>query len=161
MSYKSFTEDPVNMAVISALIGTCVALIGTKLYDWNNSVGLRKQNLRNVKKLLDAHRLRFNEIVDRAGTDQVHPHISVQPVYNLLQGDWTNETKDSDLLNNLYTHIENIEQIARVFNIMDIRSGGFTTVQRDEGKNIEDNLVAAIPIMLANLDKCIESIPKK
>ncbi len=158
MSCNTFTEDPIKMAFVSALIGTLIALVGTKIYEKIKAISQRKQNLQNLKKLLEAHKSRFQEISDKVGSDQVHPHISVLPVYQFLHSEWIDGTKDSELINYLYNHLENLEQISRVFNIMDIRSGGFTSVQKEEGRNLENNLVSAIPIMMDNLENCINAI---
>jgi hypothetical protein len=161
MCYKSIISDPVIMAVISALVGTVFAYSGTRIYDWRKGLKTRQGTLKHLKKLLETHKARIEKIGSGVTKDILGASFTVQNLYVISQSDSIDIEKDSQLLFLLSEHIENLELINRCHNLLDIRSGGFTSTQREAKENLESNLSKATPEIISNIDKCIEELSKK
>jgi len=154
MCYTVIVKDPIIVAVISALIGILLLHIyGLWKHRQKRNAGLKilKHQLQNQLSQLDS-------LAGNLSTNKICVGLDPISIIYFLHSEIIDLTKNETLITSLYKHLDNIELIKRALDLINMRSAGFTSVQEEQKKSLEDNLKESISDCKSELEQCIINI---
>jgi hypothetical protein len=158
--HVSFIDSQYTLAIFTVLLTAVVTIFVEKYISYQNKKDNRNAQLRILKNYFSLARKSLIEIQEMNDT-QIHPYVNSTIVLTLLRGEYLSPKKDESLIISLNNYISDTEQINRVFNRVDLLSGGFMAGQISNANGTMQNLKKVVPDFLKNLDICIEEIDLK